>query len=125
MRTDALTAHSDDIGPPVGEFHGTAIRAMNPIDVELREIKDIQFRARLALGTEPVSAEVLPGEVVVDNVIRRATTAEALGEEFYAMAIPEGTRVKPEDALGERMVTWRPHGASFAVIHQEETENTK
>ena len=83
MKIDSLVMHSDDIGESVGEFFGSPIREVNLLDVEVREELDMQARARLGLGVEAVPAELLPGEVVKDNIIRRETTAEVVGEEFY------------------------------------------
>ena len=83
MKIDSLVMHSDDIGESVGEFFGSPIREVNLLDVEVREELDTQARARLGLGVETVPAELLPGEVVKDNIIRRETTAEVVGEEFY------------------------------------------
>ena len=83
MKIDSLVMHSDDIGESVGEFFGSPIREVNLLDVEVREELDMQARARLGLGVETVPAELLPGEVVKDNIIRRETTSEVVGEEFY------------------------------------------
>ena len=83
MKIDSLVMHSDDIGESVGEFFGSPIREVNLLDVEVREELDLQARARLGLGVDAVPAELLPGEVVKDNIIRRETTAEVVGEAFY------------------------------------------
>ena len=76
MRADPQVVHQDDIGGTVGEFHGTPIRAMNLDDVELREIMDTQVRVRMSLGVEQPPVVLLSGEVLKDNLIRRATTRE-------------------------------------------------
>ena len=89
MKIDSLVMHSDDIGESVGEFFGSPIREVNLLDVEVREELDMQARARLGLGVETVPAELLPGEVIKDNVIRRSTTAEVVGEEFYQPQMTE------------------------------------
>ena len=83
MKIDSLVMHSDDIGESVGEFFGSPIREVNLLDVEVREELDMQARARLGLGVDAVPAELLPGEVITDNVIRRSTCAEVIGEDFY------------------------------------------
>lgn len=90
MKIDSLVMHSDDIGESVGEFFGSPIREVNSIDVEVREELDTQARARLGLGVEAVPAELLPGEVVKDNIIRRETTAEVVGDHFYEMQTEQG-----------------------------------
>jgi len=76
MRADPQVVHQDDIGNTVGEFHGTPIRAMSLDDVELREILDTQVRVRMSLGVEQLPVVLLSGEVLKDNLIRRATTRE-------------------------------------------------
>ncbi len=96
MKIDSLVMHVDDVMPGDGaEFYGTPIREVSLLDVEVREELDAQARARLGLGVEAVPAELLPGEVVKDNVIRRETTAEVVGEEFYV----EKPRVSFEDSI--------------------------
>jgi hypothetical protein len=84
MRIDEQVIHTDDIGGVVGEFHGTPIHVVNTFDVDLREIMDAQARARVSLGIESPEIALLPGEVIKDHIIRRATTAEVIGEAFYA-----------------------------------------
>jgi hypothetical protein len=79
MRLDRLTAHNDDIGEPIGSFYGTFIRELNTVDVELREIDNMQQRIRYHVGKEFPEVEVLAGETVVNNLIRRETTSEAQG----------------------------------------------
>ncbi len=94
MKIDSLVMHSDDIGESVGEFFGSPIREVNLLDVEVREELDMQARARLD-GVDAVPAELLPGEVVKDNVIRRETTAVVVGDTFYK----EQPRVSFEDSI--------------------------
>ena len=89
MKIDSLVMHSDDIGESVGEFFGSPIREVNLLDVEVREELDMQARARLGLGVDAVPAELLPGEVITDNVIRRPTTAEVVGDTFYQPQMTE------------------------------------
>ena len=84
MRIDSQVIHSDDVKPGDGaELYGTPVREVNLLDVEVREELDMQARARLGLGVDAVPAELLPGEVITDNVIRRSTTAEVVGDTFY------------------------------------------
>lgn len=80
MRADPQVVHNEDIGEIVGEFHGTAIHTLSHDTVELREIRDAQVRARMSLGIDPPEPELLPGETLVNNIIRRETTAEARGK---------------------------------------------
>ena len=62
MHCDSLVIHSSDIGEPVGEFFGTAIVAVNPLAIELREIDDMQQRVRASLGVAYPAVELFPGE---------------------------------------------------------------
>ena len=77
MKIDNTVMHSDDMGTMMGDFHGTPIREVNFLDVELRELGDAQLRARLFLADEPTPVELLPGEVIVNHLIRKTTTKEA------------------------------------------------
>jgi hypothetical protein len=65
------------------EFYGTPIREANLDAVGLREQDDLQQRVRASFGIDFAPVELLPGEVVKDNVIRRETAAEVVGETFY------------------------------------------
>lgn len=123
MRTDALIMHSNDIGNVVGEFYGSLIREVNPLTADLRDISDMQQRVRFSFGRfndEPV--ELLPGEVITDNTIRRSTAAEVVGEAFYAPKTVEGRRVTLDAGLLSArgvLITWRPNNEEIAVIHEE------
>jgi hypothetical protein len=84
VRIDSLVMHTEDVMPGDGaEFYGTPIRTTYITDSDVREELDTQIRARLGLGIVSVPAELLPGEVLKDNVIRRETAAEVVGEDFY------------------------------------------
>jgi hypothetical protein len=124
MRSDTQVIHSDDIGEVVGSFYGVPINSLYSLASELRELDDAQVRARAGLGTEPVPAEIMAGEVAKDNLIRRETTAEVVGEKFYAEEIPKGRQV-PIDVIRSAeipgvLITWRPNNLDIAVIHEEE-----
>lgn len=91
MRIDKLVMHADDVQPGDGnEFYGTPIREASNLDVDVREERELQQRIRMNLGVVSVPAELLPGEVITGNVIRRETTAEVVGEEFYEESPEEG-----------------------------------
>ena len=119
MRTDTQVIHSDDIGEVVGSFYGVPINAVHPLASELREQDDAQIRARAGLGTKPVPAEIMAGEIAKGNLIRRDTTAEVIGETFYAEEIPEGRQVPISEVPDGILVTWRPNNLDIAVIHEE------
>ena len=93
MRIDEQVIHADDIGDVVGEFYSSPIRGVSIFDVDLREILDAQARARVSLGVPSATIELLPGEVITNNVIRRETAAEVLGDKFY--------EVKPQVSFEE------------------------
>jgi len=112
--------HADDVKTGSGaEFYGTPIREASNLAVDVREELDSQARVRMGLGLTSVPAELLPGEVITDNTIRRSTAAEVVGEEFYDKEIPEGRQVPIKEASAGVLVTWRPNGENFAIIHEE------
>jgi hypothetical protein len=84
MKTDNLVMNGNDVGDKIGEFYGTDINEVNIHRVRFAELDDMQQRVRASFGLDSASIELLPGEVVKDNVIRRFTTAEVVGEQFYA-----------------------------------------
>jgi hypothetical protein len=83
MRIDTLVLHAEDIGSIVGELHGTPIREVDMLVVDIRAELEAQRAARHSLGNLGNVIELLPGEVVKDGLIRRETTAEVVGEKFY------------------------------------------
>ena len=119
MKTDSLVMHTEDMGEVVGDFHGTPIRSLDSLASVLREQDDAQIRARAGLGTEPAPTEIMAGEIAKNNLIRRETTAEVIGEKFYTGEIPEGRQVAISEVPDGVLVTWRPNNLDFAVIHEE------
>ena len=91
MISDVIIMHADDISTPEkpGEFYGTPIREASNTDAEVREERDTRVRVRAGFGIDYVPVALLPGEVLKDNVIRRETTAEVVGEEFYKQTSDE------------------------------------
>jgi hypothetical protein len=88
MRTDVNFSHSKNIWEPIGhDFCGTPIRSYDKFDLELDQALDVQrtVLSNNASGIEfPSTAEILPGETLCsDNVVRRMTTAEAIGYDAY------------------------------------------
>jgi hypothetical protein len=121
MILDELAVHSDDVHAGDGtEFYGTPIKEMSLVDIKVRADLFIQPLAN-AKPAPPV--EVLPGEAIVGDLIRRTTTAEVVGESFYDKELPEGSQVSIEEAKEKTeagvLVTWRPNGERFAVIYEE------
>ncbi len=122
MKSDTLVLHEADLGEIVGDFYGTPIRSLYSLAPELRQLDDAQIRARAGLGTEPVPTEIMAGEVAKGNLIRRETTSEVIGEQFYAGEIPEGQQVPISEVPDGALVTWRPGNQDFAVVHEEGAE---
>src|SRR5271169_2989551 len=101
--------HNDDLGPVIGTFRkvgidGLPIRGWNPEDSLTRLSKmlalDLEMRRQLNM-TEINSAEVLPGEEICnDSIVRRSTTAEAMGEAAFqaAQLAQPGRKVTIEEA---------------------------
>lgn len=122
MRIDVLTMHSEDINSGSGvEFYGTPILEASDFDVDVREGRD--RTARISLSTPSQTIELLPGEVITRNLIRRSTAAEVIGEEFYKkdVVMEGGRRVSIAQAVEEtaKLITWRPNGENFAYVHEE------
>ncbi len=97
MRIDTLVMHADDVSSSQtrGEFYGTPIREASITDVDVREERGMRQRVRQGLGVGTPAIELLPSEVITGNAIRRETTAEVVGEEFYA----ELPQVSFEDSI--------------------------
>ena len=122
MRTDSLVVNGNDMGEIVGNFYGTPVREFNNLAAEMREVDDMQVRIRASLGIDSVPAELLPGEVIKSNIIRRETTAEVIGDKFYTAEIPAGEQIPIDMARCTQvglLMTWRPNNQEFAVIHEE------
>ena len=91
MRIDKLTMHADDVQAGSGaEFFGTPIREASYLAVDVREEVDAGNRIRMSLGEPSAPIELLPSEVVTENIIRRETASEVLGEKFYDPKVSEG-----------------------------------
>jgi hypothetical protein len=87
MRSDMNYSHSKNIAEEVGEFCGVSIYRYSRFDLELDQALETQrtVLSNQASGIEfPNTAEILPGEVLCgDNVVRRVTTAEAVGYDEF------------------------------------------
>jgi hypothetical protein len=124
MRIDELTIHADDIEAGSGaEFHGVPIREVNIENVDVREGRDMHSRVIDYLG-EAATVEILPGEAIVGNLIRRTTTAEVVGDTYYDKEIPEGRQVGIYEAQEQnrdngKLITWRPNNLDIAILHEE------
>lgn len=88
MRQDVNYSHSKNIGEQIGSFCGVPILTFNNFDLELDVALDSQrtVLSNKAMGCSdiPNTAEILPGEVLCsDNIVRRITTAEAVGYDAF------------------------------------------
>jgi hypothetical protein len=135
MKLDTLTVHNDRVTEVVGEFCGTPVFRMDIDDVDFDAARDSRRAVLMAQSQETPSvstAATLPGEeVCADGIVRRTTTAESVGEEYYNKEYkdPENTRrVSIAEARiasdAGAMVTWRPNRAvsrdhEYALIHDE------
>jgi len=67
----------------VGSFCGQRIVTIDALGADADEVADLHLRLMASSGTS-FPAEVLPGEeVCADGIIRRTTTAEAVGYDTY------------------------------------------
>jgi hypothetical protein len=86
MKSDVTYSHSKNIGEEVSNFCGTPIRIYNDLEMELDVLLDVQRTviANKEVSAASIPAEVMPGEVhCSDNIIRRETTAEAIGYDAF------------------------------------------
>ena len=117
MKLDVLFAkeeHLFSINSP--EFCGSPILGIDSLAVKDAANRFIEEAVRLGKNNpSPNTAEVLPGEEICpDNVIRRSTTAEVMGDTYYNREFEEkdATVVSIEVARLEsgdgKMIMWRP-----------------
>jgi len=121
MKLDTTTVHNDRVATVVGDFNGTPVYSMDIAEVDFdaaRESRRAVLAAQNQAEPSVSTAELNAGEAVCpDNVIRRGTTLEVRGDEYYnAVKDPENTQrisigealAYAEMALGAT-VTWRPN----------------
>lgn len=124
MKVDNLILHANDIiQNMVGDFHGTPIREYDLLNAELREISDTQQRVRYFFGSQQQEISILPGETIKDNLIRRETAAEVVGDDFYAVHMPKGKQIPLHEGLVQdpsvgALITWRPGNQNVAILHE-------
>ena len=120
MKLDTTTVHNDRVATVVGDFNGTPVYSMDIAEVDFdaaRESRRAVLAAQNQAEPSVSTAELNAGEAVCpDNVIRRGTTSEVRGENYYnAVKDPENTqRISIAEArtfLGTEGVTmtWRPN----------------
>jgi len=119
MKLDTTTVHNDRVATVVGDFNGTPVYSMDIAEVDFdaaRESRRAVLAARNQAEPSVSTAELNAGEAVCpDNVIRRGTTLEVRGDEYYnAVKDPENTkRIKVVYARVfeeiNSIITWRPN----------------
>lgn len=113
----------------IGYFCNVPIITLDEEGMDADVQRDLSMRMRFSTG-QSIPAEVLPGEEICsDNIIRRSTTAEAIGYDTYhnQVAIEAGTQrgginVARLASLAGKLVTWRPNrdvgpATEFALVH--------
>ena len=114
MRSDVNYSHSKNIGEAVGAFCELPIRSYDNFALELDVALDIQstvLRNRaMGCSDTPNTAEIMPGELLcADNIIRRVTTAEAVGYDEFKEKNPVKMLVGGEHSkwYDNEWSTWR------------------
>lgn len=115
----------------VGTFCGAPIITLDEVGMDVDVVRDQNRRLSVSSG-QSIPPEVLPGEEVCsDNVIRRTTTAEAMGYETYhnQAATELGTKRGGIEegrlaADAGKLVMWRPNrdtnpSTEYVLIHEE------
>ena len=129
LKLDILHTSDKNLGGKIGEFCGSPIREMYTDEMEIDRIVETARTIEINRGTTPLSVlEILPGEMICeDGIVRRGTTAEALGEIFYDYQPPKDTRVVTVEegralAAAGALVTFRPDRVvgqnEFAIVHE-------
>lgn len=127
------TAHDERVQRDnvVGSFCGSPIVTLDKFGMEVDEERDLVNRLAVSGGTS-APAEILPGEErCADGIIRRSTTAEAVGYDTYhnQEAIEAGQkRVSMADAVQASkegsMVYYRPNNfvgeGEYALVEGEQ-----
>lgn len=131
-RIDNLVAHDSRIDrESVGTFCGSPIFSMDEKGMDADVLAAVYVNVKVGKkqreeGLVGTTAEILPGEeLCTDNIIRRSTTAEAIGyDAFYAQQREKVVNAKEvtlaqarKAAKAGAMITWLQN---TALIHQEE-----
>lgn len=116
----------------LGNFCGVPIITLDEVGMDVDVVRDQNRRLSVSSG-ESIPPEVLPGEEICsDGIIRRTTTAEAMGYDTYhnQAATEVGTRRGGIEegrlaAMEGKLVMWRPNrdtnpDMAYVLIHEEE-----
>ena len=115
-KLDILIAHDERMqrDNSVGSFCGAPIITLDEFGMEVDEARDLAKRLAASSGTS-IPAEILPGEErCADGIIRRITTAEAMGYDVFkerqSVDTLANTRHKPkgktQQSTPEEMCAW-------------------
>jgi len=140
IKLDNLYTHSKNVAPGythdgilasniLGTFCGSPIVTMDSRATDIDNVVETLRIIEENKGGATYTAEVLPGELVcTDSIVRRGTSAEAVGyEKFYAYDQPKGTtKVSIAEARkyqGDKMIHFRPDKVTgegeHALIYEE------
>ena len=113
----------------VGTFCGSPIITLDSRAVDIDDIVEAARIIEENKGGSTYTAEVMPGELVcTDSIVRRGTSAEALGyDELHAYGQPKGTTKVSipvaREYQGNALVDWRPDHVvgteEFALVYTE------
>ena len=133
LKLDNNIAHDSRVNrdKPVGAFCDVPIVTLDKLGMDADVLLDLHMRLRFSSGTS-IPAEVMPGESICeDHIIRRTTTAEAIGEDYYlSQELTEAnTQRVPIDAARSLskaglLISWRPNRdtnpqTEYALTHAE------
>lgn len=120
LRSDSV--HEDRVqrSSIVGSFCGQPIITLDELGAEVDDATDLYARLDMSSHTS-IPAEILPGEErCADGIIRRMTTAEAVGYDTYhnQESIEKGQKHGSIElgrlaAIAGKMVYWRPNRATL------------
>lgn len=140
IKLDNLYTHSKNVAPGythngilasniLGTFCGSPIVTMDSRAVDIDNIVEAARIIEENKGGSTYTAEVMPGELVcTDSIVRRGTSAEALGyDELHAYDQPKGTTKVSipvaREYQGNALVDWRPDHVvgteEFALVYTE------
>ena len=129
-KIDVISVHSDRVqrDKVFGSFCGEPIVGLDDLSIEVDEARYLQSRVDSSSG-QSIPAEVLPGEEICsDGIIRRSTTAEAIGYDVYhnqeaieANAERISIAAAREASRNGRLILWRPNrdvnpATEFALV---------
>jgi hypothetical protein len=122
LKSDSINNSRVNEADVIGSFCGQRIVTIDEIGAEADDEADLYLRLMSSSHTS-VPPEILPGEErCADGIIRRVTTAEAVGYDAYhnQEQIEKGQK-RGGIALGKlaslagKMVYWRPNRATIEV----------